>query len=374
MSRTTFARCFALLLGLLLLAPPALAAPPNMTRDGIIDIAKTGVGCPYVWGGTCWDPNNKSWKGADCSGYVTVCWQIPKASKTTDCLSHYYTTYSYYNQTTHWTNISRNDLQKADALVYRKDGAGHIVLYVSGDKWGTAEVYEARGTAYGIVHRQKTVSSSYVARKRNGLVTPPPPNQPPFGELESADCTAAKGYAQDPDEKTKGIEVHLYIDSTPGQSGAQKVALTANQNRQDLCSKLGSCNHGFTWTVSPSLRDGKKHTLRFYAIDTKGGQNPELKGSPKTITCAPPKPDGPLPKLDGTTPPPNPDAKATGSDLSHTDSVGQLRDANTPPAFQPTGPATLSGGCAVGSAAPTPLTPTLLLGLLLLARRPRRRR
>ena len=46
---------------LLLLPLPASALCPEITRDEIIKHAKTGVGCKYVWGGTCWDPNNKSW-------------------------------------------------------------------------------------------------------------------------------------------------------------------------------------------------------------------------------------------------------------------------------------------------------------------------
>jgi len=160
---------------LLVLSIPAHAAIPTITRDQIISIAKSGVGCPYVWGGTCWDPANKKWKGADCSGYVTKCWQIPTATKTTDCVSHYYTTYTFLNSTTHWTKISRNDLLKGDALVYNTGSAGHVILYYSGDKWGNAQVYEARGTAYGIIYRTKYVDSSYAARRRNSIVNPPPP-------------------------------------------------------------------------------------------------------------------------------------------------------------------------------------------------------
>ena len=154
---------------LLCLAAPAHALCPEITRDEIIKHAKSGVGSKYVWGGTCWDPNNRAWKGADCSGYVTKCWQIPAASKYTDCLSHYYTTASFDTGTTHWTAISRNDLIKGDALNYRSNGSGHIVIYYSGDKWGSAQVYEAKGTAYGIVYGTKTVSSSYKARRRHRL-------------------------------------------------------------------------------------------------------------------------------------------------------------------------------------------------------------
>ena len=350
----------------LLVASSAAAAPPTMTRDEIIAIAKTGVGCPYVWGGTCWDPNNKKWKGADCSGYVTVCWQIPKASKTTDCLSHYYSTYHYTSLTTHWTNISRDDLKKADSLVYRINGAGHIVLYVSGDKWGTAEVYEARGTAYGIMHRMKNVESKYKARRRNHLKTtppPPPPNQAPKGEVTRADCSAVDGWAQDPDEKTKAIEVHLYLDGTPGQAGVKLHKLKADKYQASLCSKLGSCNHAFSWAVPKALHDGKQHTVRVYGVDTKGGQNPQLTASPKTLTCSAPLPPRDLspPASDSVPPAVGKDSNQVGDSDRPSADLGGL-----PPGAHNRNPVALSGGCdlASGHGAGWLVVALLLLGLL----------
>ncbi len=217
MTRTTFAFAAALLL--LGLHRPAEALCPEISREDIIKHAKTGVGCKYVWGGTCWDPSNKSWKGADCSGYVTKCWQIPAASKYTDCVPHYYTTASFSTGTTHWTHISRNDLQKGDALNYRSGGSGHIVIYYSGDKWGSAQVYEARGTAYGILYRTKSVSSSYKARRRHRLKSSTTPATYPLISITSSIQTIS---SQNRDlcqrEKSKGIfdwwvgqETDLYI-------------------------------------------------------------------------------------------------------------------------------------------------------------------
>ncbi len=217
---------------LLLLPLPASALCPEITRDEIIKHAKTGVGCKYVWGGTCWDPNNKSWKGADCSGYVTKCWQIPKASKYTDCLPHYYTTATFDTGTTHWTHISRSALQKGDALNYRASGKGHIVIYYSGDKWGAAQVYEARGTAYGIVHRTKTVSSSYKARQRHRLKSGTTPATYPLMTISAAVQTIT---SQQRDlcqrGKSKGIfdwwvgqetEVHVHLKNS-GTAVAKNV-------------------------------------------------------------------------------------------------------------------------------------------------------
>ena len=162
------------------LSAPARAACPTITRDQIIAIAKSGVGCRYVWGGTCWNASNKTWKGADCSGYVTKTWQIPAASATSSCLPHYYTTSSFKSSSTHWSTISRSSLIKGDALNYNSGSAGHIVLYNSGNGWGNAQTYEAKGTAYGIVYGTRYVSSSYAGKRRHrlGASTPPAPKYP----------------------------------------------------------------------------------------------------------------------------------------------------------------------------------------------------
>jgi len=218
----------------LLLALPGLAgaAIPTITRDQIISIAKSGVGCPYVWGGTCWDPAKKSWKGADCSGYVTKCWQIPTATKTTDCVPHYYTTSTFQNYTTHWTKISRNDLIKGDALVYNSGSAGHVILYYSGDKWGNAQVYEARGSAYGIVYRTKYVESKYVARRRNSIVSTPAVPKYPLITIKSAIATIG---GQDRDFCKQGKSTSIF-DWTVGQT--TQVNVDIKNTGTDVAKKV----------------------------------------------------------------------------------------------------------------------------------------
>jgi hypothetical protein len=224
-------RLIALLV--LLTAGPAAAAIPSMTRDEIISIAKSGVGCPYVWGGTCWNPSNKSWKGADCSGYVTVCWQIPSASKTTDCLPHYYTTSTFQNSSTHWSSISRDNLIKGDALVYNSGSAGHIILYYSGDKWGTAQVYEAKGSAYGIVYGSKSVGSSYVARRRDNIVAPVP--KYPLMTIKSSIVTIS---GQERDFCTAGSSSKIF-DWKVGQSTEVHVDVKNSGTATALHVKIG---------------------------------------------------------------------------------------------------------------------------------------
>jgi cell wall-associated NlpC family hydrolase len=49
----------------------AWAQIPYKTRADILRYAATGVGSAYIWGGGNWDPNDRSYGGADCSGFVS---------------------------------------------------------------------------------------------------------------------------------------------------------------------------------------------------------------------------------------------------------------------------------------------------------------
>jgi hypothetical protein len=82
---------------------------------------------------------------------------------------HPFSTYSFYNTSTHWSNVSRSNLARADALVYNSGGSGHIVVFESGDGWGSAWTYEARGCSYGVVHNTRTAGSAYKGIRRHGI-------------------------------------------------------------------------------------------------------------------------------------------------------------------------------------------------------------
>jgi len=143
---------------------------PLITRNSIIRYAASAVGSPYVWGGDKWDPNNRSWAGADCSGLILKAWQIPRKADYTQSVGHPYNTYSFFNKNTHWNKINRSDLAKGDILVYRSKGGGHAVIYHHGDPWGSPVVYEARSKTYGIVYNQRYFPSSFQARRRHRLI------------------------------------------------------------------------------------------------------------------------------------------------------------------------------------------------------------
>jgi hypothetical protein len=64
--------------------------------------------------------------------------------------SHPYNTSSFRWNTTYWDPVSRDSAKPGDAAVYRNasDTSGHIVLYESGDTWGSVWTYECRGCSY----------------------------------------------------------------------------------------------------------------------------------------------------------------------------------------------------------------------------------
>ncbi|MBK7857676.1 MAG: SH3 domain-containing protein [Archangiaceae bacterium] len=158
-----------------LVSTPAVSITAN-TRDGAIQRAKSGVGGTYWWGhgrwvpfgsnggsctGSCPSCSHSGSTGADCSGYVAKIWEVPSSNSNLQVDSHPYSTSSFYGSNSQWHSIARTSLVKADALVYRKNGAGHIVLYESGDGWNSFWAYEAKGCSYGIRHNSRTASSAY---------------------------------------------------------------------------------------------------------------------------------------------------------------------------------------------------------------------
>lgn len=120
---------------------------------------------------------------------------------------------------------------------------------------------------------------------------------PPIGNFDSAACDLLAGWSQDPDEPDKVIQVHLYFGG-PAGSGAMGIATLAGVHRDDLCTAIGSCAHGFS-VISPlSLHDGQPHEIHAYGIDSQGGTNPEI--GAKTASCAAEAPTGVRRKIDGS--------------------------------------------------------------------------
>jgi hypothetical protein len=105
-------------------------------------------------------------------------------------------------------------------------------------------------------------------------------------------CEGVSGWTQDQNAPDAANDVHVYFNG-PALAGTG-VSLRAAERRDDLCGAIMSCNHSFNLPLPRSLMDGQPHAVHAYGIDTEGGTNAELGGSPRTVTCTKAPPEGVL--------------------------------------------------------------------------------
>lgn len=148
--------------------------------------AKTSVGFSYWWGfgawlssgstsstagsctGSCPSCSHKGSYGADCSGMVAKAWQF--GTKDLKVNSHPFSTADFVTDSAgKWSTVSRSAIKAGDALVYRRDGGGHIVIWEKGDGWGASTVYECRGCSYGCVYNTRSFGTEYKGIRRAGF-------------------------------------------------------------------------------------------------------------------------------------------------------------------------------------------------------------
>ena len=113
-------------------------------------------------------------------------------------------------------------------------------------------------------------------------------NPPPRGFLDIASCDQVGGWAQDPSAPDQAIHADLYYGGPAGDASAVGIRLLADIHRPDLCTAIGSCDHGFSMAMPRGAMDGMPHQVFAYGIDTAGGTNPLLGDAPKSFTCPPP--------------------------------------------------------------------------------------
>lgn len=179
------------------------------------------------------------------------------------------------------------DLGASDAV--NMDGGGSSAMWLAGPGVVT---YPSDG-------RERTVANHLAIYATGSGEAAHCPNFRPRGYLDAADCDGVRGWAQDPDEPERAIDVHLYFGGPAGDPAAHGRSVAASVHRDDLCAAIGSCAHGFSTRPPRAFMDGAPHAVHAYGIDTEGGHNPELGSSPRMLTCDPPAlplapPDGVL--------------------------------------------------------------------------------
>lgn len=104
------------------------------------------------------------------------------------------------------------------------------------------------------------------------------------GSVNSAGCNA-NGWTCDANNYSQALRVDFYADTTAPSGYIGNT--TANGLREPAVGSQcgGNRNHGFSFNLPNSLKDGNPHTIYAYAINIYSGYNPLLSGTPKTITC-----------------------------------------------------------------------------------------
>ncbi len=142
------------------------------------------------------------------------------------------------------------------------------------------------------------VSNNYSLTTEHTLATltvtlsalPPSNAHPPVGYFDNITTDGlALGWAYDPDQSVTSIPVHFYIDGTyAGQT-------TTNTSRPDVNQAFGiTGNHGYSWSIPNSYRNGVTHQMSVYGIDIggNGSTNSQLTNSPRsfnlTVSTPPP--------------------------------------------------------------------------------------
>src|SRR3989344_3633168 len=94
----------------------------------------------------------------------------------------------------------------------------------------------------------------------------------PRGYIESSNYATITGWAQDQDIPDSPIYVHIYIDKPPTATDFSGYVgmVSAKDYRSDLCTNIGSCSHGYSFTLPTTFKDGKTHTVYVYGIDEDG--------------------------------------------------------------------------------------------------------
>jgi len=251
--------CFALLF-CVLCTKPNMNVYANVNGNDIVSYARQFIGqVTYTWGG------NASIYNTDCSGFICFVYQhfgVDLWGNRAGLVNSPYVTDI-------GTNLS--EALPGDILVFD----GHVALYSGNnnliDVQADANEYRNYKQCAEIPVNYVTVVGYpilHILRVNTST------NQIPEGRLDSVSSTNDKiyvrGWALDPDEIAKSIEVHVYVGEPARQGRDADASAIANVERTDVNSSYPY--HGYEFSFPTSLRGNQP--VYVYALDTEGGHNP----------------------------------------------------------------------------------------------------
>lgn len=187
------------------------------------------------------------------------------------------------------SNLSSTDINTYSGFcaIEGRPTSGSATFSVPLPKQASGSVsYTPRETAnYFLVCTSGGKDGSPIAKREVSVtVAATSPNRNPIGYLDVVNHTSFAGWTCDPDDFSKIIDVHFYVDGSAG-SGTFAGFGSAWQAREAAVGALcgGNSSHGFNVPVSTFsapvralLLDGRTHTIHAYAINHPIGTNPLL--------------------------------------------------------------------------------------------------
>jgi hypothetical protein len=187
-------------------------------------------------------------------------------------------------------NASTGAQLTAALLSHAAEGGAPDIDFASNlDGGGSTQMY-VKGQGQIVTSGRLVANHLGVMAKGSGA-SPMCPGKRPIGYLDVADCERVAGWALDPDEPEKQLDVLLSYDGFYPDPKTRIVEARADVERPDLEKPFGSTRHGFVSHPPFALFDGEPHPVWAVAKDSAGGRPAVLGESPRTFTCraAPPR-------------------------------------------------------------------------------------
>lgn len=184
-------------------------------------------------------------------------------------------------------NLSTGAQLVSALLAHAQEGGAPDIDFASNlDGGGSTQMF-VKGQGQIVTSGRLVVNHVGVMAKGSGAA-PMCPGKRPIGYVDAANCSQVAGWALDPDEPQKQLDVLLSYEGLFPDPKTRITETRADLERPDLLKPFGTTKHG--WSAPPplSLFDGKPHPIWGYAKDSAGGRGTILANSPKTFTCAPP--------------------------------------------------------------------------------------
>lgn len=254
----------------------AAAAPAfAVSGDQIVATARQYLGRPYKFGASMSEAPARM----DCSSFTKY------------VFGRYgiYLLRASYEQINQGAHVNLGAHRAGDLLFFKTSANGHVTNHVgicTGDN-RIIHTYGSPGVCFSSFAAGQFWRNHLVAIRRLPGVTTSAgggaPNESPVGSFDAILNGWAYGWALDRNTATQGVYIHVYIDGPAGGGGTHIGTVLANQYRPDVNRALGlPGNHGFAYPI-PVQFHNQPHRLWIYALDTWGGVNPLLPGSPRAF-------------------------------------------------------------------------------------------